>query len=75
MKTINLRLLVDDEVDATAYARQLISRSTEPDDTVVYGAVELVESGFSAYHDELVPRGRGRADVIVRPGFESWNGD
>lgn len=79
MKTINLRLLVDDEVDATEFAKDLVGATVEPSDVFVYGVVELVDDGFG----NLIPRSfrtaqtrtptRTHADVVTRSDVV-WDG-
>lgn len=65
MKTINIRLLVQDDVDGEQVVETIleITRAPEPD---ILGAVELVDDGFG----RLVPA----PQVHTRPNVR-WDGN
>lgn len=66
MKTVDVRLLVHDDVDEQFLVEQLVSASHGAGAPL--GAVRTINEG---YYDEVGPADR----VVVRLGFDRWNGE
>lgn len=66
MKTVDVRVLVHDDVDEQFLVEQLVSASHGAGAPL--GAVQTINEG---YYDEVGPTGR----VVVRQEFSSWNGE